>query len=300
MKSLWPAALLLSAALAGAADRFDQSDLAIEENPAGSAGVKIVLLAGDPSSKTGQHEYLAGCALLSDWLKQTPGINPVLVRHGWPTRDSVFTQARSIVVFMDGGAKHPLADDAHWKKLKELTAQGVGLVVLHQGVDFPAARSEGYKEMLGGVFLPDIGCRGHWDTQLKILSGHPIRRGVTPFPVQGDGWLYNLHFADGPNFTPLVSGTVPEKSRTTADSRLHPNRDEVLAWAWQRPGGGRSFAFTGCDLHKNWELEGQRRLVVNGIFWTAGQEIPSSGAPVKFDPASLDRHLDRKPPGGVK
>lgn len=297
MKSPWFAVLLLSAALAGAADRFDQSDLAFEENSADPAGVKIVLLAGDPSSKTGQHEYLAGCALLSDWLKQTPGMNPVLVRHGWPTRESVFAQARSVVVFMDGGAK---ADEAHWKKINELAAQGVGLVVLHQGVDFPAGHSEEFKEMLGGVFLADIGCRGHWDTQLKTLSEHPILRGVTAFPVQGDGWLYNLHFAGGPNFVPLISGTVPEKSRTTADARLHPNRDEVLAWAWTRPAGGRSFAFTGCDLHKNWELESQRRLVVNGILWTAGQQIPPAGAPVKFDPASLDRHLDPKPPGGVK
>jgi hypothetical protein len=34
---------------------------------------KIVLLAGSPSNKAGQHEYFAGCALISDWLKQTSG-----------------------------------------------------------------------------------------------------------------------------------------------------------------------------------------------------------------------------------
>jgi hypothetical protein len=47
-------------------------------------------------------------------------------------------------------------------------------------------------------------------------------------------------------------------------------------------------------LHKNWELENQRRLVVNGILWSAGRDIPATGALVKFDPADLNRNLDRK------
>src|SRR5678816_4841912 len=61
---------------------------------------KIVLLAGEPSSKPGQHEYLADCALMFDWLKQTPGVWPVLARTS-PTNEAIFDGAKSIVVLMD-------------------------------------------------------------------------------------------------------------------------------------------------------------------------------------------------------
>jgi hypothetical protein len=64
---------------------------------------------------------------------------------------------------------------------------------------------------------------------------------------------------------------------------------------YERPGGGRSFAFTGCHLHESWGLDGFRRLIVNGILWSAGQDIPQGGAPVVLDPADLKTNLDRKP-----
>jgi hypothetical protein len=88
---------------------------------------------------------------------------------------------------------------------------------------------------------------------------------------------------------------VPEKARTTADAKAHPGRPEVVAWAYERPNGGRSFAFTGCHLHRNWSLESERRLVTNGILWAAKIEVPAAGAPVAFDPASLTANLDAKP-----
>jgi hypothetical protein len=112
---------------------------------------------------------------------------------------------------------------------------------------------------------------------------------VKSFTARGDGWLYNLHFAAG--MIPLMAGQVPEKSRTTADAKKHAGRDEVVAWAYERSKGGRSFSFTGCDLHKNWELESQRRLVVNGILWTAGGEVPEAGAPVKLERSDLEKNV---------
>src|SRR2546430_14681453 len=58
----------------------------------------------------------------------------------------------------------------------------------------------------------------------------------------------------------LVSGQVPDKSRSTADAKAHNGRAEVIGWAFERANGGRSFAYTGCDLHRNWEAEGQRQM----------------------------------------
>ena len=111
----------------------------------------------------------------------------------------------------------------------------------------------------------------------------------------GDGWLYNLHFAEkDKGFVPLIVGQVPDKSRTSADAKMHMGRDEVMAWAHQRPEGGRGFSFTGVDLHKSWSYESQRKLVVNGILWSAGLEVPADGAATKFAETDLNRNLDKK------
>jgi hypothetical protein len=254
---------------------------------------KIVLLAGPTSHAGGQHEYFAGCALMADWLKQTPGVWPVLVGDGWPKNEAVLEHAKAIVVYMDAGPKLPLLEPARWAKLKQLMAGGAGLVMLHQSMDVPAAQAEDVKSWLGAVFQPDIGNRGHWDQELTKMVQHPVTRGVPGFSVLGDGWLYNLHFADGA--TRLAAGPVPDKSRTTADSKANTGRDEVMAWAYERPTGGRGFGFTGGDMHKNWGLEPQRRLVVNGILWTAGLEIPAEGAPVELKEELLKANLDTKP-----
>ena len=255
---------------------------------------KIVLLAGEPSSKPGQHEYFADCALMFGWLRQTPGVWPVLARS-WPTNESIFDGAKSIVVLMDGGAKHPLVEEARREKLGQLAEQGIGFAVFHQAVDLPSEHADGAKAAIGGVWLADIGCRGHWDMDLKPVGGHPALRGVKPFTAQRDGWLYNLHFADAPKITPLLVGPVPDTSRTTADAKAHLGRDEVMAWAYERDDGGRAFCFTGLDLHKNWEIESQRRLVVNGILWSAKVEVPEGGAKVEMKAGDLERHAREAP-----
>lgn len=249
---------------------------------------RVLLLAGEPSSKPGQHEYVADCYLLANWLvgnRVWPTVLPT-----WPTNEEAFSKVSCIVVLMDGGARHPLIEGTRWKKLSELTERGIGYVVLHQAIDFPEAQADDVKKTIGGVWLADIGCRGHWDMELKPVGEHPILRGVKPFTAKGDGWLYNLHFADSGKFTPLLVGQVPDKSRTTADAKKHNGRDEIIAWAYERENGGRAFCFTGIDLHKNWELESQRRFVVNGILWSAGVEVPKDGAKVELKAGDLERY----------
>lgn len=286
--------LLLALAATAAALTPEQQKVPIEVPPNDPAQAKIVLLAGSTSNKPGQHEYFAGCALMMQWLKAAPGAWPILVADGWPQDERIFEGAKALVVYADGGAKLPFLAPERWAKIQTLMEKGAGLVMLHQAVDVPADRAEGIKSWLGGVFQPDIGSRGHWDMEFADFPQHPILRGVQPFAAPLDGWLFNLHFATE-KVTPLVSGQVPDKARTTADAKAHPGRAEVVAWAYERPGGGRSFAFTGCDLHRNWNVEGQRRLVINGILWSAQLEIPAGGASVPFAADDLARNLDDKP-----
>lgn len=293
MKLLPLLALLSSTLFLHAELTEEQRRLPLEAESPDPKLAKIVLLAGSVSNRAGQHEYFAGCALMSDWLKQTPGTWPVLVAEGWPKNEAILQNAKAIVVYADGGVKLPFLAPDRWSQIKGLMEKGAGLVMLHQSVDCPADHADELKSWLGGAFVSDIGCRGHWDMEFHDFPTHPTLRGVTAFSAPLDGWLYNLHFADAA--TPLLRGAVPEKSRTSADAKTHAERPETIGWAYERAGGGRSFAFTGCDLHRNWSIESQRRLVTNGILWAAGLEVPVEGAPVQFDATKLGANLDYKP-----
>jgi len=287
-------ALLLAAAPLAAASPHDQSGVPLEVDDPRPGLAKILLLAGTPSSKPMAHEYFAGCALLLEWLRLQPGVWPVLAR-GWPRDERVLEGARSVVYFGDGGGKQPFAEPRRWAVLQRLLDGGAGLVLLHQAMDFPAGPDgAAIRGWLGAVYHSDIGSRGHWDMEFNDIPAHEVTRGVRPFAAPADGWLYNLHFAPA-GVTPLLRGVVPDKSRSTADAKRHVGRVEVIAWAHQRPGGGRGFGFTGADLHRSWTYPSQRTLVLNGVLWSAGLPVPAGGVQVDLDPTALERNLDDKP-----
>src|SRR5687768_15002351 len=97
MKSAYFLLTLCSMAFAGLTD--EQRGVPIEQDSKDPKLTKIVLLAGSVSNKAGQHEYFAGCALMMDWLKQAPGVFPVLVAEGWPKDERIFDGAKAIVVY---------------------------------------------------------------------------------------------------------------------------------------------------------------------------------------------------------
>ena len=272
----------------------EQQQVPLEQVPADAKVAKIVLIAGVPSNKPGQHEYFAGCALLHDWLKQVPGVAPVMVAEGWPKNEAaVFEGARSVVLYMDGASKLSFLEPARWARMEALVKSGTGLVILHQGIDCPPEHVEDFKAWFGAAFLGDIGCRGHWDVDFTTLPTHAITSGMKPFALLKDGWLYNLHFADK-GVTPILQCAMPDSSRKTTDAKAHAGRAETVAWSYERADGGRSFGFTGCDLHANWAEANQRRLVLNGILWTAKVEVPAEGVSSVATPEQIAQNWDRK------
>ena len=54
---------------------------------------------------------------------------------------------------------------------------------------------------------------------------------------------------------------------------------QTLAWAFERPDGGRGFGFTGGHMHKNWQNDNFRKLVLNAIVWAAKIDVPVGGVP---------------------
>jgi hypothetical protein len=253
---------------------------------------RIVLLAGPVrfNDRRGHHDYVAGCRLLAELLSRSADVEPVVIERGWPDDESIFEDAATIVVYDGGGGKQGfLRNDSRVGVLDRAMRRGCGLVILHQGVGFPRERVELGRAWLGGVYAPGLSARGHWKTSHDRFPEHPVTRGVTAWQLT-DGWLVGLVFVGKMHgVTPLVWAAKPQ----SAESRP----EDIAAWAYDRPGGGRSFAYTGLDDHSAWHHEGLRRLVVNGVLWTAGAPVAQAGADVAMQADALDRFLSRRAAG---
>lgn len=264
-----------------------QKDLPFEEQPTDPSQAKIVLIAGSNSFKPGEHEYVAGCAVLRDLLRQTPNVFPVLALD-WPQKAETFAGAKAVVFFLDGGDKHAVLKEDRLAQIQKLADSGVGLVFFHQGVDISKDLGDRMRGLAGSAWEKGYSQRGHWIEEFKKFPDHPVTRGVTPFKID-DGWLSRLRFVPGmKGITPLLRTASPK-------SKDDPASDvAIVSWAFDRPEKGKSFTFTGCHLHNSLAQEGYRRFLVNGILWSAGLEVPTAGAPVALDQAGLERYLEKK------
>src|SRR5690606_33016719 len=129
---------------------------------------------------------------------------------------------------------------------------GVGIVHVHQCIDYPADAVPAALKWAGGAYHPKTGGRGHWDATFDNFPKHPVTRGVTPFTMN-DGYIYKLTWADGgKNVTPLLRTKNPKAKPGTYAGEA----DDVFCFAFDRPDGGRSFTLTGGHDHKNWQLDG--------------------------------------------
>ena len=93
---------------------------------------------------------------------------------------------------------------------------------------------------------------------------------------------------------PILKATPPDDVRRTPAAAEHPGREEIVAWAVERPGGGRGFGFTGGHFHANWGDDYFRKLVLNALVWAAHGEVPSEGVASHVEPAALKQNLDPK------
>jgi hypothetical protein len=266
---------------------------------------KIVLIAGKPSHGPGAHEFNAGTLLLKKCLDRVPSVTTSFHANGWPPDPTAFDKADSILLYMDGGDNHPVIQDDHLKIIGDLMKKGVGLVCVHYAVEVP--KDKGGPEFLswiGGYYETKFSTNPVWEADIKSLPSHPVTRGVKPFSLR-DEWYFNIRFR--PNMEGIVPILVAKPSdETRQGSNSSPRgpyphivaakgRDEVLAWATERPDGGRGFGFTGAHFHKNWGNENFRKLVLNALVWTAKIEVPAEGVMSIVTEEELQMNLDVKP-----
>jgi type 1 glutamine amidotransferase len=265
--SLWPAAALLSLSL-------------LTPTPAGAPRRLLLVGQGPDGHPAGSHEYDAGLKVLHKCLARVPGLEVTVARGDEPWRDgpAALDRADGVVLYLAEGAKWMQRDPKRLAALNRLMSRGGGLVVLHWAMGTKDAKYiDGCLRLLGG-------CHGGPDRKYQILQAkaevadpeHPAAAGLKGFVVR-DEFYYRLKFVK-------PEGGVRQVLRVPIDGRA-----ETVAWTWERPGGGRSFGFSGLHFHDNWRLPEYRRLVAQGVLWTLRLPIPREGLDVRVGDKDLLR-----------
>ena len=252
-----------------------------------SGPVHIVLMAGamKGADTAGHNDYRAGCHLTAFLLGKTPDVRVSIVDNGWPQDDALFESARAIVFYTGGLTEHALQAGPWVDQLQQSIDRGVGLAMIHQAVRYPHTLAALTSTWIGGVHLPTKSRRSLWETQHSEFPPHEVTRGVQPWRIT-DGWLNHIQSVDRTRgVTPLLWS-----SREHGDASAGSAAD-VVSWTYERPNGGRSFCFTGPEAHSAWSVTDVRQLVVNGILWSAGVEVPAEGAPCTADEPTLKSFL---------
>lgn len=278
------------------ASAFDQTGLVFEKTTGSPEDLRVVLIPGSEmaTKPSGDHEYLAGCALLMEMLQNIEGVHPVLVQQDWPKNEAILEKANVLVVYSNGDGKQGfLQNEQRRATLERLMGQGVGFVQLHAAVSYPKAYADLGCQWAGGVWTEEHskGSRGHWKSTHAQFPDHPILRGVTPWEAH-DGWLHQIHFPSAyvENITPLLWSSKKNQGAPMGGMK------DVVAWAYTRENQGRSFSCSGAHGHWEWANDGLRQMIINGILWTAHQEIPEHGFPAAIDKDQMNRNFDPRKP----
>ncbi len=277
---------------------------------------KLVLIAGKPSHPPLMHEFRAGCMLLEKCLADVPGLEVEVHDNGWVDDESTFDDADAVVIYADGGGKHPALQGENLKTLQGLIDRGVGFGCMHYGVEVPpGVANEEFIEWIGGHYENAYSCNPIWEPEFENLPKHPVTQGVKPFSIK-DEWYFNMRFVAGIagneaykkgnfKFTPILVAKPSDDVRDgpyvypkgpydhiIADS----GRDEAMLWVVERPDGGRGFGFTGGHFHLNWRDDDFRKIVLNTLNWVAKNDVPRGGVVSTVTEADLKKNLDKKEP----
>jgi hypothetical protein len=285
-----------------------------------AADKKIVLIAGKPSHGPGAHEHRAGCLLFQKCLAGFPGVKVHVYDGGWPTKqvdgktvedNSVLEDADAIIIYSDGGLKHPALIDERLATLGRQVKRGAGIGAIHYAVEPTIEKGQAeWLDWIGGAFEINWSVNPHWDGNFKQLPVHAVTRGVKPFTTN-DEWYFNMRFRAGmKGVTPILSDVPPDSTMSRNDGPHAGNpavrgmvankMPQHVMWVTENANGSRGFGFTGGHHHASWQKEDQRKLVLNAILWLAKVEVPKGGVISNVSNADLAANPDPKPAPGAK
>ncbi len=292
MRPLTTAALLLGFVLSPVTD----------SSPVSAAEHNILMIAGAPSHNYGAHEHYAGLKIIAEAIENSSDDAKCSVVRGWPKDESVIDQADSIVIYSDGGGRHPAFN--HRDKLRNVLSKGTGFVCIHYATEMvPGEAGDDMIDLLGGHFEINYSVNPHWVAEFKTLPDHPVTNGVEPFATN-DEWYFHLRFSDKGKVTPILAAVAPQTTMNRPDGAHSGNphvrksvergETQTVAWTFDRPDGGRSFGITGGHYHWNWGNDDMLRVVTNAIRWTAGETIEPGGSSLGHEPVEMNDLLQNQ------
>lgn len=268
-----------------------------------SQNKKVVFISGKPSHGWMKHEHRAGNMILAKRLNESglPIEAVVLEDIGYPKDESVLEDASTIVIFCTGHGGHVL--NPKLKEFDALMKKGIGVIMIHWATEaVSGAPGDKFLEWLGGFCDLNWSVNPHWKPNFKPRK-HPIWNGVQPFSVD-DEWYYHMRFVeDRTGLTPILTDVPPMETLKRPDGMRSGNpsvrkavangESQHVAWAYERPQGGRGFGFTGGHNHVSWQDDNYRKIMLNAILWTAGMEVPENGVDsLSPDDAEIESNLD--------
>ncbi len=254
-----------------------------------ASGPTIVLIGGDKQGyPRTEHDYPDGILAIERLIKGSPqlqALNPVIKAFpaGFPTDLSQIADADVVLVYfgMDyrsPGMTDPLEDPARRTAMEHLMAKGTGLIALHQASTVPDQTSAvPFADWLGAVRF------GMADRSTEIapvqISGaaSPVANGLKDFNYL-DEFYPTVTFSTTTKVTPILTAKVHIQIRNNKPVFEEPPSDHVIAWAAERPNGGRSFGFTGAHYLATFDQPEIRTVLLNAILWTAKRDVPLGGA----------------------
>ena len=244
---------------------------------------RIVLIGGMKSHGRAQHDFPNGIPLLQSLLKRAEpfsGIQIDAFPSGFPQDLSLLDGASTLVFYFDGvqTPPAPLLDSARIRALQKLMDAGAGLVCLHQASTVPQ----------GDTTIPLIewlGAKrnGMFDritetANLKSATpSFPVCRGMAPFTYEDEFYPTLIFTKDMKRVTPVLTPKLHVEYRDGEAVHSDETNTYTVAWAYDRPGGGRSFGFTGCHYMAAFDQPQVRKMILNAICWTTGLTVPAEG-----------------------
>lgn len=240
---------------------------------AGEKKTRILLLGKKPDHPYGTHMYLHTCGMLARCLELTPNVE-TLVAEGWPKDPKQADDVDAIVVYATPAAEF-LLEAPHRDQVHRLMKKGTGLVTLHWASSVHKKNFERlgptWMSWLGGTWVSSVGLSGGKSNLKQLVPDHPICRGWKEFDIVDEYYL-----------DPTLG-----KATALLQVKERKGKDVVVAWSYERPGGGRAFATTLGHFYKNFQDDSFRRMIVNGILWSARRDVPAAGAPVNLPEEAL-------------
>jgi quercetin dioxygenase-like cupin family protein/type 1 glutamine amidotransferase len=249
----------------------------------------IVLIGGDKQGYPQyEHDYPDGILAIERLIKGSPqlqALDPVIKAFpaGFPSDLSQIADADVVVLYFGADYRpprmtNPLENPARLAAMEQLMAKGAGLIALHQACTVADQTSPvPFADWLGAIRF-GMADRTTEIAPIEVSEGtNPVANGLKAFDYL-DEFYPTMTFSKTTKVTPILTARVHIQTRNNKPVFEEPAADHIVAWAAERPNGGRSFGFTGVHYLATLDQPEIRKILLNAILWTAKRDVPPGGA----------------------